>query len=1608
MDNTSSIFIQQSPNFQFLSVCHYITIFGLYFYNEDLITLDKRNQSVPVLNTLFEYLNKSTNESEAKFYLLKKVLKGSDLYGGGENETLDMKYVDETYQYIISKALFSHYGNINGYLAKIINVVDDINYSVFKGKVFQHLSENYTSREYCFNGIPLGNYGTNEIRLGNYSSINIPLGNYSSINIPLGNYSSFNTPLGNYSSINILSRNYSSNNIPPANYNSKLNGLTIQKVFDNHIWPIFPQPEQDMSIMDLNYIYAMVGLKIIKSVSSTSPNLTFQEYILISREIDLQDFSNETYEMVLNLFSTPALFFYAYNQKAKFQKIDVFNLTDKFWIEAYENLFTHISFTMKQIVTKKIENSLHYKLENEMNTLKSRTIIAANILRLYCDYENIGQVSPVYLEIYKTCYHWMTKSILPEQCYTNLLPDLEKEYEDQFSEIEEIYNEIERNGIEKVLVDSKLVEEITLNSTVMFARIPDYQQGCNLCSPIPRKANNDIYLMFAVEKEKSEFYALRQENNTLSLLTNRGNEQNFAKAVANDSSLKMEIAVFSRTLKYRNEDYREFIARVAEIKTKQFLDNLKKYYYDETIGEKFLNFVKSLIPFYSCIESGKAGKMAESAFSCTMDVLSLIPFAGFAAKYTARLTNSFAVEIGNKYLITNTLARTGITKLPIITVLNQISQTAGKTIAKEILTRSLLKDLTVAFLRTIDPGFEFIYHFSRFGFQTFRQLFQNIITSFENIHFVQNTLVFIKSLVKNLERNINLITDSMGLVPVVLAKRNSYEIVRYHYPGGSHFFGPTCLKSFGNTAELRTIEGYSFPLPVVREKSGFYQQYNPKTGDKIGKLKMNSDILQRVGNLINEMVINGRDVNIIRNYHVYHNTIKWNKPKEVNQIEGSNLESLQNPLNTDENPVQNQISEIQITLRGNIEGIPLNFPQIGNVEFTGTLRGNIVDHNLLVSQSELPGTSRGVETESVLQTFDPPLVKGEFNKNLKSHTSSQSQPENPLNPKQQKSFMPNEILDLTVPHRKRKLETEETFSYYHKKFNAMNFKRNEKVKNQETYLQNSKIDLKKTNEDFQEKIQNFDNIPGITEKFKNVNPDFYKTVIREPTYTIYTDILIELKKNGLLNIKKEKEKLNLLQTVVNKLAIFQLDTGIPLKKQIKLWYTSTVIGQSIINSIRNLKGRTFFFNDITLLRNKPPGPLTTRSIVHHHLEIEVRYHLTTDSSYGFVDLTNFHKSLKHNYITFSDTFFIVTDTFFTANNKVLNVQLKNCDMTKNTWRQLRERDIYYLLKSQEIIGTMRMNKITKAANFITENVLLHTIRTSKEFLSSYILNINQHSISKLVPTYDMLAEDLKKLSFLGKYSNWKIDNHRYIQDVLFRQNLDEIIDLSEARQKIHVIYDNIHIQNIEEAFENYRKIENVESYLRFEDYYVLYSHIKNRLLLNNDGMRRLEAAITRLGLRQCDDEKFIMKTIKLYRFEFITKETSVKFFEVLKKNDNIIFDKFRKFSLHRDIVEVNCLNEASKSLSIPILMEITIENQAGVVDVSRIINENSFYAVTSNFEYILDDVRYKKIHNQNILVIKMHDNGSPKEKRMVDMTKRLNELFATETKFYSDIIRILD
>ncbi|XP_051175288.1 uncharacterized protein LOC127290633 [Leptopilina boulardi] len=1416
MMNDTSVFVQHSPNFQFLSVCHYITTLGVIFYNKGLIRLNERNQTVPVLNTYFKYLNNSNNVIETKLQLLQTILKGNDLYGGDENETLDTKYVDETYQYIINNALFSHYGNINDYLAKIINKADNTSYSTLMKTIKQEFFNNYTSIDYC----------------------------------------------------------------SKTNKSPKLNFLSAKTIFFEYILPIFPEPEnKDMNIMEVDYLYAMAGLKIVKSILAETLNASFGDLISITREFDLQeDYGNETYQIMLAAFSTPALFFYASKEKETFREKYQTLFNAEFWNEVYENLFSNINLEMNKIKNHYFENNLYYKFEKEMKELKNRRLLATTILEKHCTFSTFKNLLSESVTNYMSYYHFLVKLTLPSGCSLENLPELQVVYEKQFENVRKTKYEIEKIAIRKVLNDSKLKEKLDSKSIVSDAKAKDYPTSMGI-PPMARKINPNVYLLFAVKEEgKTDFYAIIDNDNVLSLLVRSDNKQEFGNVIANDSYTEMEINIIANDMKFAHEDSEAFIERIAEIKTRQFVNRLMDDYKNETTKEKVFNFLKILVPFYNCIESVKADSKIGAAISCPSDALILLPGVSLATKYATKISDNFVIGSGQKYLIRSTFASTASASR--LTSLYQVSKVLARSVSQEILTKHLLKDMSISFLQVVDPGFQLTFHLSKFGYKSLHKTYNFMIQKIATTAINKNLKLILTTMLKKLNTKMKLSTTFNGLIPKVLREEKNYKLVQYYYPGGENFFGPTCISSFGNTAELRTIEGSSPQVPVLPVKDNMnkisYRKYNPATNE-ISNIKLEmgeNDLLRSNLPYLEDTKIIPYKVNL-----------------KTQQVKGGL------PTN-----------DIPLTSKGFDQ--LLSPDTLPNVDISGMDRKELLRR--LMPYLNLDGDTKIIKDYQVYHNTI------EWNKT-------------PNNPGTSREIVPSgNTLDTSRP----------------------------------------------------------------AEELVLSNP-LSKVMYGEQKYREMLLSLEDLKPEKWVDLYKNKDKLITLQKNLERIRWNQDIEKCEMPKE--LWFKQTLDKPLIVDTLKAMKGEDFYFNDITLLTDIRPSEINIVNEKSNSIT-EVRYHMTIDSQYGIVDLAAFDKSWKNQFVVYPELTFSVVNAEFKNGRDFLLLELKQKPILQLDW-QIYKIKYNYLLDTKEISTFTRSVDIENAASLISLNTPRHRLTEMEEMLKGYILRIDP--IETRVPTYEMLAKEINTGITPSKiFNEWKIKNHIFIDDVLFKKSLYQIENLEDAKKTINYIFDGIHLQNIEAVFESY-KLFPIRQNMRFEDYYVLYSHFANTLPPTAYAQRKFLASLYRLALRQCDD-KFTTIPKTLYRAVELSRE----------ELSQLLFSEYylRRFKMNHKAFYSNAQNAVKNTprtsdSKIVVLYKLEIQNPSGIVHI-----DPYYFNVPMQMYYVPDEISFtydwqvdKPVKESDFITLPIVYMEIIKEKRMVRLVNELNTLFSTNDKFYANL-----
>ncbi|XP_051170611.1 uncharacterized protein LOC127287625 [Leptopilina boulardi] len=136
MNNNSTLFIGVTPSIQLLSIINCMNMLSDILYLENFLQKEEQYQQFNIINALYKYINENNKRKEK---LIKQLLNGNYLYGGGENETLDENYIDETFDYIVSNVVFSQYGNIYGYLAKVVSTTNNLSSLYLKIEMYRQL-----------------------------------------------------------------------------------------------------------------------------------------------------------------------------------------------------------------------------------------------------------------------------------------------------------------------------------------------------------------------------------------------------------------------------------------------------------------------------------------------------------------------------------------------------------------------------------------------------------------------------------------------------------------------------------------------------------------------------------------------------------------------------------------------------------------------------------------------------------------------------------------------------------------------------------------------------------------------------------------------------------------------------------------------------------------------------------------------------------------------------------------------------------------------------------------------------------------------------------------------------------------------------------------------------------------------------------------------------------------------------------------------------------------------------------------------------------------------------------------------------------------------------
>ncbi|XP_051171721.1 uncharacterized protein LOC127288360 [Leptopilina boulardi] len=327
--------ISKSPlaTVQLIPVFNYLNLLSDFLFTE--YKLDSYNQykQIPIVNSLYEYLEDHHDNITMHTKLIQNLLKGSDLYGEKDHENVDEIFVNTMFDYIISSLVFDKYGNIYGFLADTIRKVENLQLDNVLKVIKETLKNATFDNEYGPNSV-LTELAVNRI----YTDIILPI---------------FPKPKTNLS---ILSLDY-----------------------------IFAQAGSTyLRLGSINDTYYS-DFENNNNIKYFNENL-FDEYLITGHIIRNLLHYKKIDILVLRVFALPALLYYSTTEdKVKHESITNIIFNPDHWMTAYDKFLIYLHNAYNQIEDQ-LKNDYTYKIHLEFSNFQNRASMAKSIIDLNCSF----------------------------------------------------------------------------------------------------------------------------------------------------------------------------------------------------------------------------------------------------------------------------------------------------------------------------------------------------------------------------------------------------------------------------------------------------------------------------------------------------------------------------------------------------------------------------------------------------------------------------------------------------------------------------------------------------------------------------------------------------------------------------------------------------------------------------------------------------------------------------------------------------------------------------------------------------------------------------------------------------------------------------------------------------------------------------------------------------------------------------------------------------------------------------------------------------------------------------------------------------------------------
>ncbi|XP_043470121.1 uncharacterized protein LOC122503591 [Leptopilina heterotoma] len=186
--------------------------------------------------------------------------------------------------------------------------------------------------------------------------------------------------------------------------NRTLPSLVFERVFNDYILPLFPQPEQNLTsssvassinLTSVEFIYAQAGAMFLLSGTS-NPEIeeflhtnkkqdNFHECLHLAHIIENLIFDEKVDGEFVWIFTLPAMLYYVRNDREKLVDETTANIvTNPEHVQnALEQLFTYLNETIDGIISTR-NNDTRYQFLLAMSDYKNRTVIARELIEEKC------------------------------------------------------------------------------------------------------------------------------------------------------------------------------------------------------------------------------------------------------------------------------------------------------------------------------------------------------------------------------------------------------------------------------------------------------------------------------------------------------------------------------------------------------------------------------------------------------------------------------------------------------------------------------------------------------------------------------------------------------------------------------------------------------------------------------------------------------------------------------------------------------------------------------------------------------------------------------------------------------------------------------------------------------------------------------------------------------------------------------------------------------------------------------------------------------------------------------------------------------------------------